>query len=79
MGIFSTISDALSGNAPKAQPSAAAAPKTDTRSWDTLKAGRDRNECAMGMTPTDGYSCGVERAMGQHADAVHPVTPQLRQ
>mgnify|MGYP001552512395 FL=1 len=75
MGVFDKINDALSGKAPA--PDTTGKPKVSKTSTGDFGGAdvRDRETCALGMQPTDGYSCGVDRAMGAHADKAHPIGP----
>lgn len=75
MAAFDKINAALSGQ--KAQPSGATRKPTSTGDFGGVDV-KAREMCAAGMSPSDygiNYSCGMDRAVSEHADKVHPVGP----
>lgn len=71
MGMFDKIGDALTG---QTQP--APATKTGNADFSSLARGRDA-EIAR-QKATTGTTSGIDAALQQHADKLHPVAPRVR-
>jgi len=88
MGVFDTISDALSGKVPQPQTGKTTAPQgrlTGVSDFSTAREARANAMRAQGLDPATGdplptpalrgTGSGVMDAMHQHADKAHPVKP----
>lgn len=77
-GIFNQIGDALSGkSAGPVQPSPTVpSTKVGNADFSALARGRDA-EMARQKASASGQS-GIDTAMSNHADKVHPVAPRVR-